>query len=129
MKIRTGFAIAFEAPQPTPMILALSVHPSRMPDVLTPHLLRFDPPIPSREFRDGFDNICTRIVTPPGRLTISADFTVQDSGLPDDVAPDARQIPVQHLPDDVLVYLLGLAHSLGNTRRLPLTRGPRALRP
>jgi hypothetical protein len=27
MKIRTGFDIAFESVQPTPMILALTVHP------------------------------------------------------------------------------------------------------
>jgi transglutaminase-like putative cysteine protease len=107
MKIRTGFDIAFESVQPTPMILALSVHPSRMPDVLTPHVISFDPPIPSQDYRDVFDNICTRIVTPPGRLTISADFVVQDSGFPDVYAPNAQQIEVQNLPNDVLVYLLG----------------------
>ncbi len=107
MKIRTGFDIAFESVQPTPMILALSVHPSRMPDVITPHVISFDPPIPCQDYRDGFDNICTRIVTPPGRLTISADFIVQDSGLPDAYAPYAQQIEVQNLPNEVLVYLLG----------------------
>jgi transglutaminase-like putative cysteine protease len=107
MKIRTGFDIAFESVQPTPMILALTVHPSRMPDLLTPHVIRFDPWIPSLDYRDGFDNICTRIVTPPGLVTFSADFTIQDSGLPDAYAPNARQIPVQDLPQDTLVYLLG----------------------
>ena len=107
MKIRTGFDIAFESVQPTPMILALSVHPSRMPDVLTPHVINFDPPIPYQDYRDSFDNICTRIVTPPGRLTISADFVVQDSGQPDAYAPYAQQIDVQNLPSDVLVFLLG----------------------
>ena len=95
MKIRTGFDIAFESVQPTPMILALSVHPSRMPDLLTPHMITFDPPIPSQEYRDVFDNILTRIVTPVGRLTISADFIVQDSGQPDVYAPYAQQIEVQ----------------------------------
>ena len=107
MKIRTGFDIAFEMAQPTPMILTLSVHPSRMPDVLTPHVITFDPPIPAREYRDGFDNICHRVLAPPGLLTISADFTVQDSGLPDPVVPEATQIPVQDLPDAVMVHLLG----------------------
>jgi len=107
MKIRTGFDIAFESVQPTPMILALSVHPSRMPDLLTPHTITFDPPIPSQDYRDVFDNILTRIVTPTGRLTISADFIVQDSGQPDVYAPYAQQIEVQNLPSDVLVYLLG----------------------
>ena len=85
----------------------LSVHPARTGDVLTPQAIRFDPPVEAREYRDVFDNICHRIVAPPGQLTIAADFTVQDSGQPDPVVPEARQIPVQDLPDDVLIFLLG----------------------
>ncbi len=107
MKIRTGFDIAFDSGQATPMILMLSVHPSRMPDVLTPHVIRLDPPVPVHEYRDRFDNICHRILAPPGRIAMSASFVVQDSGLPDAYAPEARQIPVQDLPDEVLVFLLG----------------------
>ncbi len=46
-------------------------------------------------------------MTPVGKLTVSADFEVADSGLPDPFEPGARQIPVQDLPDEVLIYLLG----------------------
>ena len=35
MKIKIGFEIAFEAPQPTPMVILLNVHPSRQSDLLT----------------------------------------------------------------------------------------------
>ncbi len=35
VKIRAGYEIAYDCPQPTPMILALSVHPSRGLDLLT----------------------------------------------------------------------------------------------
>ncbi|RZK80530.1 MAG: transglutaminase family protein, partial [Methylobacterium sp.] len=104
MKIRTGFDIAFDSAQPTPMILMLSIHPSRLPDLMTPQAISFDPPIPCHQYEDGFGNLCHRIVTPTGPLTISADFTVQDSGLPDAYAPGARQFAVQDLPDEVLVY-------------------------
>jgi transglutaminase-like putative cysteine protease len=107
MKIRTGFDIGFTLSQPTPMILMLSVHPSRLADLLSPQAIAFDPPLTAHEYRDSFDNICHRIVAPPGQLLISADFTVQDTGEPDLVVPEARQIPVQDLPDDVMVYLLG----------------------
>jgi hypothetical protein len=31
MKIRAGYEISYECPQPTPMILTLSVYPSRTP--------------------------------------------------------------------------------------------------
>jgi transglutaminase-like putative cysteine protease len=107
MKIRTGFEISFESTQPTPMLLMVSVHPSRLQDLVTPQAIAFDPPIPSRDYRDGFGNICTRLVAPAGRLTLSADFVVADSGRPDPVTPDAAQHPVDDLPYEVLVYLLG----------------------
>ena len=65
MKIRTGFEISFESTQPTPMLLMVSVHPSRLQDLVTPQAIAFDPPIPSRDYRDGFGNICTRLVAQP----------------------------------------------------------------
>jgi hypothetical protein len=40
MKIRAGYDISYDCPQPTPMILTLSVHPSRFSDLLTPNLMR-----------------------------------------------------------------------------------------
>jgi transglutaminase-like putative cysteine protease len=89
MKIRTGFEISYESVQPTPMLLVLSVHPSRFDDLLTPQLISFDPPTPSRDYRDRFGNVCTRLVVSPGQLTISADFIVADPGEPDPVRPDA----------------------------------------
>jgi hypothetical protein len=38
-------------PQPTPMILTLSVHPSRFPDLLTWDRMRLDPPIPASTYQ------------------------------------------------------------------------------
>ena len=107
MKIRTGFDIAFDSSQPTPMILQLNVHPSRAHDLLTPETLTFDPPVAVHTYRDVFDNICTRIVAPPGRVSMSADFLVHDTGEPDPIDTEARQLPVEELPDAVLPFLLG----------------------
>jgi transglutaminase-like putative cysteine protease len=107
MQIRAGYDIQYECPKPTPMLLVLSIHPSRFPDLSTPHQIHFDPPVPSRNYEDGFGNICTRVVAPAGMIRISADFQIGDTGLPDAIVPDARQVPVEDLPDDVLVYLLG----------------------
>ena len=107
MKIRAGYEIAYECTQPTPMLLMLSVHPSRLPDLHGPHRITFDPPVEAHDYLDGFGNICTRVMAPAGGITVSTDFIVNDTGLPDIVAPDAEQIPVEKLPDDVLVFLLG----------------------
>ncbi len=35
MKIRTGFTLAYQCCQPTPMLLVLDLHPFRRPDLLT----------------------------------------------------------------------------------------------
>jgi transglutaminase-like putative cysteine protease len=107
MKIRAGYEIAYDCAQATPMVLMLSVHPSRTPDLTSAHRIAFDPVVEVREYSDGFGNICHRVVAPPGRLTMAVDFIINDSGAPDIVAPGAQQVPVQDLPDDILVYLLG----------------------
>jgi transglutaminase-like putative cysteine protease len=107
MKIRVGFEIVYDCPQPTPMMLTLNVHFTRVSDLVGRDDLQFDPPIPVSSYRDSFGNWCTRIVAPKGRLRIGADAIVNDSGLPDIVAPQAQQVPVQNLPDDSLLFLLG----------------------
>ncbi|HEY0329614.1 MAG TPA: transglutaminase family protein [Rhodopseudomonas sp.] len=107
MLIRAGYNIAFHCFQDTPMNLMLSVHPSRMQHIIGEHRIRFSPQVESRDTLDMFGNVCTRIVAPPGKIEISNDFLIEDCGLPDPVAPGARQLPVAELPDDALIYLLG----------------------
>jgi len=107
LKIRAGYDIAFDCFQEVPMMLMLSVHPSRRPDLLTEDCVRLSPDIPARDFRDVFGNVCTRLVAPPGLIQIRNEFMIADSGRPDEVAEDAAQWPLDQLPDDVLMYLLG----------------------
>jgi transglutaminase-like putative cysteine protease len=89
------------------MTLALSIEPARERDLLSVHVIRFTPGVAFRNYSDMFGNTCTRIVAPAGLIEIRNEFLISDSGLPDEVAPDARQLDVAELPDDVLVYLLG----------------------
>ena len=106
MRIRCGYQIAYECPRPTPMILLLKVHPSRDDDLETPDLMITDPAIPARDYADRFGNICTRLLAPPGRLVLRSDFVVRDTGEPDPIVEDAPQVPVEDLPDEVMVFLL-----------------------
>ena len=107
MRIRAGYEISYDCPQPTPMILQVSVHPSRMPDLISWDGLQIDPLIPANTYHDSFGNFCHVIRAPAGRLTLSTDFLVQDSGEPDEVVPDAEQHPLEQLPVDALIFLLG----------------------
>ena len=81
MHISAGCQIIYDCPQPTPMLLTISPHPSRLPDLIGPHRVSFDPPLPFLDYTDGFGNRCTRIVAPQGRTTISTKLVVQDSGV------------------------------------------------
>jgi transglutaminase-like putative cysteine protease len=107
MQIRAGFEIAYDCPAPTPMVVMLSLRPERTPDLVTPAELRVSPDVPHSRFRDGFGNVCHRLVAPTGRITFSSTFVIADSGLPDVVANDAIQHPIEDLPESVIVYLLG----------------------
>ena len=107
MKIRAGYAISYDCPQPTPMILALSVHPSRRGDLITFDQIRLEPQVPATEYTDRYGNICHVIRAPAGRITLSADFRILDSGRADEIAPGATQGPLETLPVETLVYLLG----------------------
>jgi transglutaminase-like putative cysteine protease len=107
MRIRAGYEITYECPAPTPMLLMLNVRPERLSDLETPDLIRSHPHVPLRQYRDQFGNLCSRILAPAGRFTLSADFVVRDSGRPDEIFPDAEQSPIDELPDDVIVFLLG----------------------
>jgi transglutaminase-like putative cysteine protease len=107
MKIHAGYEISYTCLQPTPMILMLSVHPSRSADLITPDRMQFQPQLPSNGYLDGFGNVCHVIHAPAGKTTISSDFLVKDNGAPDDSAPNAEQHALDKLPVETLVYLLG----------------------
>jgi len=107
MKIRAGCEIFYHCPKPTPMILQLSVHPSRIPDLLSWDRVQFDPPMPAKTYHDGFGNFCHVVTAPQGRLGISTDFMMQDTGQPDVVVPHAEQHALADLPVEALIYLLG----------------------
>ena len=107
MKLRVGYEIVYDFPQPTPMIMVLGTHFTRASDVIVPDHLTITPVVPVSPYRDGFGNWCSRLLAPAGRVRLAADGIVRDSGLPDPVVASACQHAVEDLPADALVYLLG----------------------
>jgi transglutaminase-like putative cysteine protease len=107
LRLSLGCQFRFELSGPTPMIALLSVHESRLGDLEGTDLIRTVPPVPLHFYRDGFGNLCTRLVAPAGAFEIGTDTVIRDSGLPDPVHPDCAATPVEALPDAMLVYLLG----------------------
>jgi transglutaminase-like putative cysteine protease len=106
MKLRVGYELLYHFPQPTPVIMMLSVHYTRVSDLERPDHIVVHPSVPISGYRDTFGNWCSRILAPAGDMRISTDTVVSDTGLPDAIVSDAAQIPVQELPEETLVFLL-----------------------
>ncbi|TVQ95084.1 MAG: transglutaminase family protein [Chromatiaceae bacterium] len=107
MQIRVGYELIYACPQPTPMILMLNIHFTRVSDLVVADHILTSPSTPMSAYRDGFGNWCSRIIAPPGKIRIATDALVNDPGTPDPVAPTAYQHTVEGLPAETLVYLLG----------------------
>jgi transglutaminase-like putative cysteine protease len=106
MEIKVGFEISYAAMQPTPMVTMLSIHPSRYSDIVGTESITAEPDTPIGFYRDSFGNVCGRLVAPAGGVTLRGSALVRDSGLPDTIVPSAQQLPIEQLPDDVLLYLM-----------------------
>ena len=107
MLIRYGYEIAVTCAQPTPLICMMSVQAERLQDLVAPEAATTTPFVPLSTYHDGYGNLCRRLVAPVGDLTLWGDATIRDSGELDPVVPDAAQSPVEALPNEVLVFLLG----------------------
>ncbi|MGY3620989.1 transglutaminase-like putative cysteine protease [Bradyrhizobium sp. USDA 10063] len=106
IEIKVGFEIAYAAAQPTPMVMMLSIHPSRFSDIIGTETITAGPGVPIGFYRDSFGNVCGRLVAPAGGVTLRGNALVRDPGLPDVVNPSAQQIPIEQLPDEMMLYLM-----------------------
>jgi hypothetical protein len=106
MRIRIGYELKYQFPQPTPVIMMRHVHYTRVPDLERPDHIVIAPSVPISGYRDGFENSCSRILAPAEAMRISTDTVIGDAGLPDQIASEATQVSVQDLPQEALVFLL-----------------------
>lgn len=107
MQIQIGYELRYTFQQPTPLILTLNVHHSRVSDLVRPDHIHSEPAVPVQGYRDHFGNWCSRLIAPAGPFRIFSDSVIRDRGAPDAVAPSAEQVPVEALPEETLLFLLG----------------------
>src|ERR1700749_2423183 len=84
----------------------LSIHPSRHADIIGRETITAEPGVRISFYHDSFGNFCGRLVAPAGGVTLKGSALVRYSGLPDAVNPAAEQLPIDQLPDDLLLYLM-----------------------
>ena len=106
MRIRLGYRIELDISKPMAVVATLNVHPSRVPDLLEPDEVQILPEVEVERFTDLFGNRCIRFLAPQGTIRLSNSTLIEDSGDPDPIPADARQIPIERLPADVVQFLL-----------------------
>ncbi|MEP9378487.1 transglutaminase family protein [Aquabacter sp. CN5-332] len=107
MRIRVGCELIYQFQQITPIIFMVNIHSSRVSDLEQPDYIVTTPSVPIEGYRDSFGNWCNRLVAPQGQFSAKTETVVRDSGLWDPTEDGAAQLPVQHLPPDTLLFLLG----------------------
>jgi len=105
MLIRIGFDITLDCGAETPLLLALSPHPSYVGRSIGVDRIQVDPPAPLGLYIDEFGNRRGRLVAPGGRLLLWSDQIVENHGLPDVFDWNARQHEVAELPPETLGFL------------------------
>ncbi len=113
MLIRNVFAIEFDMPREAAMIGLLRLHPSLDARVKLPEVLKVEhlagessTGVQIDEYLDGFGNRCSRFLAPAGRVKLSGLSLVECDDVPDPIATEAKQHPVEELPHEVLQFLL-----------------------
>ena len=107
MLIKGGFNLAFDCTDNTPMILTVHIRPEETSRLIEPEIFTVFPPVETSDYIDSFGNRCTKLVAPPGRLSIWSRFVMGHDGTPEQLPVHAFQHAVQELPEETLMYLLG----------------------
>jgi transglutaminase-like putative cysteine protease len=107
MLIRLGYDIQFDLPLDVFFIGLVNVHPSRVQDLREPDELTVEPAAPVTRYIDSFGNRCAKFLARKGPLRLYNSTLIEDSGDPDPVNRAAREMPVDSLPKETLIYLLG----------------------
>lgn len=97
-------SLEFSNPVPTPFIFMLRPRSGWHQWVAREQYLLV-PSVPAVEFTDPFGNLCQRLVAPAGRFSVQTSFDIEVAD-GSDIAPGARFVEVQQLPEETLPFLL-----------------------
>ena len=104
MRLDAGCELLFEADEPTPLILMLRPRSGAGQWVVREEYA-LEPSAPVVEYTDSYGNLCQRLVTPKGAFRVRTTACVETADTID-LEPEAPYVPVQHLPENVLQFLL-----------------------
>ncbi len=106
MQLRVGFDIQYHCPEPTELLMMLSLHPRIESRRLSDDSLTVTPDVPVRSYIDSFGNRVHRLTAPAGSIGFRSDFRVLSADTPEPLPIGVPQHAIAELPDDVLIFLL-----------------------
>ncbi len=104
MLINYGCEIAISVTEATPVICLLDVHPQYRARIVSESPFRTEPRIRVLAHYDSFGNYCQRLTAPTGELRVCLDGIFRANGFPDPIVQEAREIPVERLPDETIAF-------------------------
>jgi transglutaminase-like putative cysteine protease len=104
-RVRVGCEFHYDSPGFTPTVWQVRPRADSA-QRLTSETWNAEPPIPRTSYHDAYGNVCDRMTLPPGPALVRYDAYVEVPGVFDDADKAARQVPVELLPDDAMVFLL-----------------------
>jgi transglutaminase-like putative cysteine protease len=116
MRVRVGCEFHYDAPGPTAAIWQVRAHPSGSHRILA-ESWGASPASSTTFYLDLYGNLCDRMTLPEGSTVVryNADVEVPDHF--DDTDKDARQLSVDRLPDETMVFLLASRFCLSDVLR------------
>jgi transglutaminase-like putative cysteine protease len=105
MRIRVGCEFGYEAESPTPVVWQVRPRIDGRHQVVA-STWASSPFVPASSYVDSFGNVCDRLSLPEGATTVRYDALVDVPAQWDEADKAAAQVPVDQLPDDVLMFLL-----------------------
>jgi transglutaminase-like putative cysteine protease len=104
LRVRVGCEFSYETVGETPAVLL--IRPEDVGHRVLTEAWSTLPKVPFHDFRDLYGNRARRLTMPAGRISLRYDAHVDVSPDPAETSFSARELPVQELPDEVLVYTL-----------------------
>jgi transglutaminase-like putative cysteine protease len=116
MRIRVGCEFQYDSAGPTPTVW--QVRPRADPA----QRLAFEswstwPSLSRSSYHDAYGNVCDRLTLPPGPTLLRYDAHVEVPEVFDDADDGARQVPVESLPDEAMIFLLPSRFCLSDVLR------------
>jgi transglutaminase-like putative cysteine protease len=105
MMIKVGCEFDYFSTGPTPTVWQVRPRADRA-QRLAYESLSASPALPWTSYHDLYGNVCDRLTLLAGRTVLRYEANVEVSGAEDDADPGAGQVPIESLPDDVMIFLL-----------------------